>query len=60
MINKGAGTSQSQEGAIRKELEVDLPNSFKNKREKRELQIAIENNFNQTDVSRFCPNTKKW
>ena len=44
---------------VRKELGVNLSDSFKDEREKTELQIAIENVFNQDDVSRVCLDTKK-
>ena len=43
----------------KKELGVNLSNSFEDEREKMELQIAIENFFNQDDVSGVCPDTKK-
>ena len=44
---------------IRKELGVNLSNSFKDERVKMKLQIAIENFFNQDDVSIVYPETKK-
>ena len=45
---------------IRKELGVNFSNSFKDERQKTELQIAIENSFNQDDVSIVCLDTRKW
>ena len=57
MVN--GGIEKGMNLKIRKELVVNLFNSFKDGREKTELQIAIENFFNQDDVSRVCPDTKK-
>ena len=45
---------------IRKELGVNFSNSFNDERQKTELQIAIENSFNQDDVSIVCLDTRKW
>ena len=57
MVNEG--TEKVMNLKIRKELGVNLSTSFKDEREKTEQQIAIENFFNQDDVSRVCPDTKK-
>ena len=57
MVNEGIEKGMNLK--IRKELGVNLSNSFKDEREKTELQTAIENFFNQDDVSRVCPDTKK-
>ena len=57
MVNEGIEKRMNLK--IRKELRVNLSNSFKDEREKMELQIAIENFFNQDDVSRVYPDTKK-
>ena len=58
MVNEG--TEKEMNLKIRKELGVIFSNLFKDEREKTELQIVKENFFNQDDVSRVCPDTKKW
>ena len=58
MVNEG--TEKEINLKIRKELGVIFSNLLKDEREKTELQIAKENFFNQDDVSRVCPDTKKW
>ena len=58
MVNEG--TEKEINLKIRKELGVIFSNLLKDEREKTEIQIAKENFFNQDDVSRVCPDTKKW